>query len=293
MAAKKHWTPAESKQTLHERITEKIVAQLKEGTPPWVKPWNNSSASGMPRNYVSGRAYSGVNVLLTWLSAWEGGFSDTRWLTANQIKELGGSFEGASATRIVFAKECTRKPGTDDEETFFVQKLYNVFNAEQVVGVELEPAEQVKPFLDRIPELDAFIAAQEVPITHGGDKAFYNRTRDAVVLPPPGEFVSPEAYYGVALHELVHASGHPNRLGREMGKRESYEYFVEELVAELGAAFVCAEFGLMGPHHAGYIGAWINLLEADPKIIFTAARDAGRAAEYLKAAAASSVPVAT
>ncbi len=274
------------KSSLHERVTQKIVAQLKEGTPPWVKPWSCTSVSGVPRNYVSNRPYSGVNVLLTWLSALEQGFSDTRWLTANQITQLGGSFKGQSATRIVFTKQHTREPGTDDEETFFVQRLYNVFNAEQVSGIDLEPEREPLPFTARLPELDAFVAAQGVPITHGGDKAFYNLTRDAIVLPHPGTFISPEAYYAVALHELVHASGHPERLARPMGKRESYEYFVEELVAELGAAMVCAEFSLTCSHHAGYLAAWIELMESDTKIIFTAAREAGRAAEYLKAAAA-------
>lgn len=280
------------KPSLHERVTQKIVAQLKEGIPPWIKPWNCASASGMPRNYVSNRPYSGINVLLTWLSTLEGSFNDTRWLTANQIKELGGSFKGQSATRIVFAKQHTRNSGESNEESFFVQKLYNVFNVEQVSGVNLEPEEEPLPFTARIPELDAFIAAQGIPITHGGNKALYNLTRDAIILPHPGTFTSPEAYYAVALHELVHASGHPKRLARPMGKRESYEYFVEELVAELGAAMVCAEFGLMCSHHAGYLAAWIELMESDARVIFSAAKEAGRAAEYLKAAATQPIPVA-
>ena len=279
-------TRTEAKPTLHERVTEKIVDQLKAGTPPWIQPWNSSTNSGVPRNYVTNRAYTEVNVLLTWLSAWDGGFHDTRWLTANQISQLGGTFKGQSATRIVFAKAHTRHPGTEKEETYYVQKLYNIFNAEQVSGIELEPEGKLEPFANRTPALDAFIAAQGVPIKHGGDRAFYNLARDAVALPFPSSFVSAEAYYAVALHELVHTTGHPNRLARKMGKQGSYEYFVEELIAELGAAFVCAEFGLTCVHHAGYIGAWINLLEADAKIVFTAAREASRAADYLRATAA-------
>lgn len=292
MPNQKHPETKKVKPSLHERVTHKIVAQLNEGTPPWVKPWSCSSASGMPRNYVSNRPYSGVNVLLTGLSTLEQGFSDTRWLTANQIKELGGSFRGQAATRIVFAKQHTRKPGTDEEETFFVHKLYNVFNAEQVSGIDLEPEQEPLPSTARIPELEAFIAAQGVPVTHSGDKAFYNLTRDAIVLPRPGAFTSAEAYYAVALHELIHATGHSRRLARPMGKRESYEYFVEELVAELGAAMVCAEFGLTCSHHAGYLAAWIALMESDAKVIFRAAREASRAAEYLKAAATQPIPVA-
>ena len=285
MTTRKH-PSAFTKQTLHEGVTEKIVRELKTGTPPWVKPWHCSAMLGVPRNYVTNRAYTGINVLLTWLSTWDGGFRDTRWLTANQISQLGGTFRGQSATRIVFAKAHTRHPGTEKEETYYVQKLYNIFNAEQVSGIELESEEKLEPFANRTPALDAFIAAQGVPIKHGGDRAFYNLARDAVALPFPSSFVSAEAYYAVALHELVHATGHPNRLARKMGKQGSYEYFVEELIAELGAAFVCAEFGLTCVHHAGYIGAWINLLEADAKVVFTAAREASRAADYLRATAA-------
>ena len=126
MKTVKQRTRTEAKPTLHERVTEKIVRELKTGTPPWVKPWHCSARLGVPRNYVTNRAYTGINVLLTWLSAWDGGFRDTRWLTANQISQLGGTFKGQSATRIVFAKTHTRHPGTEKEETYFVQKLYNV-----------------------------------------------------------------------------------------------------------------------------------------------------------------------
>ena len=292
MPTRKHPDNKPAKLGLHERVTEKIVAQLEKGTPPWVKPWRCTSAIGMPRNFVSKRPYRGINILLSWLSALEQGFSDTRWLTANQITQLGGSFRGQSATRIVFAKAYTRKPDTDAAETFFVQRLYNIFNVEQVSGIAFEPEIQPLPFAARIPELDTFIAAQAVPITHGSDKAFYNLMGDAIVLPHPGTFISPEAYYAVALHELIHASGHPKRLARPMGRRETREYFFEELVAELGAAMVCAEFGLTCSHHAGYLAAWIDLMESDVRVIFTAAKEAGRAAEFLKATAVRSLLVA-
>lgn len=272
--------------SLHERITQKIVAELKAGTPPWVKPWSCEARAGRPRNYVSNRPYSGINMLLIWLSALERGFTDTRWLTANQIRELGGSFKGQKATRIVFAREYTRKPDTDDEETFFVQKLYNVFNAEQVSGVNLRPEDPATPFEARIPELEAFIGEQGVPITHGGDRACYSPSRDAVATPHPGDFSSPEAYYAVVLHELAHASGHPNRLNRPQGERGTPAYAREELVAELAAAFLCAEFGLREcAHHAAYLGFWTELLENDPKAIFSASREASRAAAFLTAQA--------
>ena len=279
---------AEKGPSLHERITRQIVDELKEGSVPWVKPWNGNSRVGLPRNYVSNRPYSGINVLLTWLSALEHGFTDTRWLTANQIIELGGSFKGESATRILFAKSYTRAAGTADEETFFIHKAYNVFNGSQVSGKVLEPEELPPPFEARLEHAEAFIAAQGVPIIHGGDRAFYLPSKDAVNLPFLGSFIPPESYYAVALHELAHASGHPRRLNRPKGSKGSSEYAFEELVAELTAAFLCAELGIPAAlHHTGYIGTWVELLENDPKAIFSASREASRAAEFLNAQARS------
>ncbi len=273
---------AEKGPSLYERITQKIVDELKEGSVPWIKPWSCATLVGLPRNYVSGRPYSGINVLLTWLSALEHGFTDTRWLTANQIVELGGSFKGQTATRILFAKSYTRAAGTAEEETFFVHKAYNVFNIEQVGGVTLEPEELPPPFEARLGYVEAFIVAQGVPITHGGDRAFYSPSKDAINLPFAGSFYPPESYYAVALHELAHASGHPQRLNRPKGSKESREYAAEELVAELTAAFLCAELGIPAAlHHTGYIGTWVELLENDSKAIFCASREASRAAEFL------------
>jgi len=279
---------------LHERITARIVEELKQGTVTWVKPWLGNGLVGVPRNYVSNRAYSGINVLLIWLAALEHGFTDSRWLTANQIMELGGSFKGERATRIVFAKECARKAGTDEEERFFVHKGYNVFNVSQVSGITVVPEETPPAFEDRIEAVEAFIAAQDVPVVHGGDHAFYSRGRDAITLPFPGSFISPAAYYAVALHELAHASGHVSRLNREGGPKGSPAYAFEELVAELAAAFLCAELGVPEcSHHAAYIESWIRLLENDPRTIFNASREAHAAVAFLRAQAARhEIPVA-
>ena len=268
--------------SLFERVTQKLVAELGRGHIPWSRPWR-SDHTGLPRNYVSNRPYSGVNVLLTWLSALEHGFSDTRWLTANQIMALGGSFRGERATRVVFAREIARAAGTVDEETYFVLKGYNVFNAEQVQGVLLEPESAPEPLAERLGHAESFIAAQGVAISHGGDRAYYAPARDAVQLPFPGTFSTREAYYAVALHELAHATAHPTRLDRPGGPRGSREYAFEELVAELAAAFMCAELGVGPvPHHAGYLQFYAQLLEDDPKAIFRAAREAGRAADFMR-----------
>lgn len=268
--------------SLYKSVTQKLVDELKQGHVPWSRPWRRD-LTGLPRNYVSNRPYSGVNVLLVWLSALEHGFTDARWLTANQITALGGSFRGERATRVVFAREITRAAGTENEETFFVLRGYNVFNAEQIKGVGLEPEDAPGPLAERLGHAEAFIAAQGVAITHGGDRAYYAPARDGVQLPFPGTFTMSEAYYAVALHELAHATAHPTRLDRTTGPRGSRAYAFEELVAELAAAFVCAELGVgPAPHHAGYLQFYVQLLEDDPKAIFRAAREAGRAADFMR-----------
>lgn len=268
--------------SLYKSVTQKLVDELEQGHVPWSRPWRRDPA-GLPRNYVSNRPYSGVNVLLVWVSALEHGFSDARWLTANQITALGGSFRGERATRVVFAREITRAAGTENEETFFVLRGYNVFNVEQVEGVVLEPEDAPGPLAERLGHAEAFIAAQGVAISHGGDRAYYAPVRDAVQLPFPETFITREAYYAVALHELAHATAHPTRLGRPTGPRGSRAYAFEELVAELAAAFVCAELGVgPTPHHAGYLQFYVQLLEDDPKAIFRAAREAGRAADFMR-----------
>jgi antirestriction protein ArdC len=273
--------------SVHQQVTERILEQLRQGVAPWVKPWSGNVTAGLPRNYLSGRPYSGVNVLLTWLSASLSGYSDARWLTANQIKALGGSFKGEQATRIVFAKSCTRKPGTDKEETFFVHKFFNLFNIQQVSGLELEPEDASPPFEERIATVEAFIHAQGIRITHGGDRAFYSPSRDLIVLPHPGGYKEAGAYYATALHELAHATAHSSRLGRKTGRKGTTEYAVEELVAELTAAFLCAELGIPGQlQHAEYVGHWVRLLTDSERAIFEASKEATAAANYLRAKAA-------
>ncbi len=272
--------------SVHKQVTERILEQLRLGVAPWVKPWSGNAAAGLPRNYVSGRPYSGVNVLLTWLSAALSGYSDSRWLTANQIKALGGSFKGERATRIVFAKQYIRKPDTDEEETFFVHKPYNLFNIQQVTGLEPLPEDAPPPFEARIATAEAFIGAQDVSIRHGGDRAFYSSSKDMIVLPHPGSYTEAGAYYATALHELAHATAHGSRLGRKTGTKGTKEYAAEELIAELTAAFLCAELGIPGNlQHAQYLNSWVQLLEDSERAIFEAAKAATAAASYLRAKA--------
>lgn len=281
-----------------QRITQTILDELKQGVAPWVKPWTARTTLGMPRNYVTDRPYSGVNVLLVWLHMDSNGFTDSRYLTANQINTLGGHFKGQRPVRILFAapRESKRKrrrkdraePALEEEEdddtteTRMVFKLYNVWNVEQVQGVTLSP-EPAPPTLNVTqPAAHAFMQALGADIKHGGTRASYHPTRDLITLPHPNDFESEGAYLATALHELIHWTGHETRLAREFGAGGTTVYAFEELIAELGSAYLCAQLGVPGKlQHASYIQHWITLLEQDERALVRAAAAATRAAQYL------------
>lgn len=279
-------TATAPKKTLYDHITDGILADLRKGVAPWVKPWQAGPVKGH-RNFVSDRPYSGINVLLTWAAAGLNGWVDSRWLTPRQAMELGGSFKGEHTTWITFMKRIKRRDSTDsdpDSDTFYLLKGYRILNVEQVQGVEFGPdGDPPPPFNERIHELEAFIAGTGADITHGGNKAALQRLADRIVLPHPGAFESAEAYYGTALHELIHWTGQPGRLDRQFGERFGDQaYAFEELVAEIGSAFLAAQWGLQARlQHAEYIGHWTKVLEGDHRAIVTAASKAQKAVDFL------------
>ena len=269
---------------VHDSVTNKILEQFEQGVVPWRKRWQLAGPDGLPRNLVSDRPYSGINIILLWLTSLECGYGDRRWLTFNQVKELGGKVKGQSATRIIFAGQGKKTRDDGEEETYTCVKFYNVFNAQQVEGLELEPDAEAEPFEVRLGHVRDFVAAQSVPIIHGGNQAFYSPTRDVITLPPQGSFFDEEGYWATALHELAHATGHPSRLGRVFGKRGTPEYAREELVAELACCFTCAELGMTPSFEdsASYLSHWCELLGDSKTAIFQAAREASRVSQYLQ-----------
>jgi antirestriction protein ArdC len=286
---------------IRRRVTAEIVTALKAGSRPWVRPWAALENTGLPTNVVSERCYSGVNVLLLQLVGQARGYQSKWWGTFNQWQSLGCHVmkrpdhipAGQYGTRIVFCKPVTKTRkdanGDDEEERFFLLREFVVFNAEQVTGpveaylarprpgggvMAYQPAEKV-------------IAATGANIQHGGNKAVYRIEEDHIQLPPKEAFSQGHEYYGTVLHELTHWTGHESRLARltKLARFGSEAYAVEELVAEMGAAFLCAELGIPQADDlsnvTAYLASWLRVLERDHNAIFTASSAASRAADYI------------
>lgn len=278
-------------------ITNRIVAEIERGAMPWLKPWKDgvgasSANTVMPRNAVSNRPYSGVNVLCLWSEAIDKGYPTGRWLTFKQAAALGGHVrKGEKGTPIIFVAKLTKTKtdasGNDETSTFPMLRTYYVFNAAQCENLP-ESATACAP-LPPAPELDsrftAFVSATNANIKHGGNKACYMPGIDFVAMPNIAAFNSLDSYKATLNHELVHWTGHGARLDRQFGKRfGDSAYAFEELVAEIGAAFLCASLGVTGElRHAGYVANWLKVLKDDKRAIFTAASAASKAAEYLLA----------
>lgn len=284
---------------IYAEVTARIVAELERGVAPWVKPWD-SGMSGycMPVNAATKRPYRGVNVLALWAAAAVGGYPLPRWLTFRQAHELGGHVrKGEKATAIVLVKSMTVAMNEEDRaddvkrgtnEIHFL-RYYSVFNVAQVdaLSADLYEPPAPEPYVRREVRAVLFTRAIGADIRHYGHAACYVPALDCIILPLLAAFESPGHYYATLLHELAHWSGHQSRLDRDLsGRFGSQAYAAEELIAELTAAFLCAELGVEGRlRHAEYIGSWLELLHSDMKAIFTAASRASQAADYLRSLA--------
>lgn len=280
---------------IYQEVTDRIIAALEQGTAPWVRPWrNNPAAAGMPYNAATGRHYNGVNVLLLWMTGSANGYATPGWMTFKQAKERGAYVrKGEHGTQVVYwdrrQVEDKDKPG--ELKTVPFLKIFTVFNVAQIEG--LKTAEPL-PLLAGPEHVEAFLANTGATIRHAGNSAFYNRRDDLIVLPTREQFQSLADYYATALHELTHWTGHESRLARDLGGRFGSEsYAAEELVAEMGAAFLCASLGIEGKlQHPSYIEHWLKVLRQDKRAIFTAAKHATSAADYLKGLDTKAQPLA-
>jgi len=283
---------------VYTRVTDQIVAELEAGVRPWVQPWNAAHAAGEVSRPLRFNAipYRGINVVLLWLAALHQHFVCPLWMTYRQAAELGGQVRrGQKGSLVVYADSFTRRETDDTGEQHEHQipflKSYTVFNVEQIDGLPAHyyaRAEQLLHTLNRIERAERFVEATAADICHGGAMAFYTPTADFVQMPPFESFRRPEAYYATLCHELTHWTRHSSRLAREFGwQRWGDEgYAMEELVAELGAAFLCADLGLtpeIRDDHAPYLASWLKVLKNDKRAVFTAASHAQRAADYLHA----------
>lgn len=283
-------TPARD---VHRAITETIIEAIKGGAGTFQMPWHQGANVSRPINAVTGNPYRGVNVIALWVRSMTRKLLAGYWATYRQWQTLGAQVNrGEHGTTIVFYKKIEPKPGNegDTPRPGLLARASQVFNAEQVTGWT-PPVPEPRTRIETLAEVDDFIQRTGALIRHGGGEAYYDRRYDTVVVPPRGMFIgtstsSPmDSYYATLLHELTHWTGAAHRLARQFGERfGDNAYAVEELVAELGSAFLCADLGIANesrPDHAAYVASWLEVLNRDHKAVFTAASQASAAAAYL------------
>lgn len=285
------------KQDVYQRITNQITAALEQGIRPWVQPWNTDHAMGriVRPLRANGVPYRGINILMLWSEATAKGFAAPIWMTFRQAKELGGFVrKGEQGSLVVYASTLQRTEtdadtGEESERDIPFMKGYTVFNADQIEGLPEQYYCKPEPLgdaLERVAHAEAFVAATGASISHGGTQASYNIGLDRVRMPALDCFHDTGSYYATLIHELTHWTRHPSRLDRDLGRKRWGDagYAMEELVAELGAAFLCADLGLEPEpreDHAAYIASWLKVLNDDKRAIFSAAAHAQRAVDFL------------
>ena len=283
--------------SLYQTVTDRIIASLKAGVIPWEKPWKTSCFEGgpFPRNFYTGKPYRGINVLLLWGSR----FNSPFWVTYTQAQELKGTVrKGEKGTQIVFfkpldkGKEEAKATENGKERLPFVLCHYTVFNIEQCDGLKIPEVVETAPTkIEAIDACEALVESYQngpelVLDNEQESRAFYRPKTDSVHMPARSRFVNAPHYYCTLFHELIHSTGHEQRLKRTFGERfGDKDYSREELVAEMGAAFLCAIAGVanerMEQNTTAYLQNWIARLEQDNRLIFHAAGKAQRAVDHI------------
>lgn len=288
--------PEPQKRDHRQEVTGSIISLLEQGVAPWQKPWEGI---GIPMNPTTDKAYRGGNAVHLMATALQRSYDDPRWMTYKQASENDWQVKkGEKGTRIEFwevknASDEKTEPSqpvdetTEKPERRFIHKIYTVFNAQQIDGIPAYVPKPRTPF-EAIQVGERILASSGANIRHDqADRCFYNRSTDTIHLALKETFKDAPGYYGTALHELSHWTGHPSRLNRST-LNESYRfgdpaYAREELRAELASLFIAAETGI--PHdpatHAAYVGSWIDALRKDKNEIFRAAHDASAAADFV------------
>ena len=283
----------------YRQITDEIVAAIKEKPHTWIREW---ALQGTPLKH-DGTHYQGMNVLCLWAAMSRRGYKNPHFMTYNQAKKLGGFVrpeEGKGkggpgpmlSVKFGIGESKTQVDDKGNPATYGYLKTYQVWNVEQIEGLPdryyVEPDKLNAD--EQIAYCEEIAGATGIAITHGGDKACYSPLLDKVMMPPFEAFHSAKAYYATLWHELCHATGHKSRLDRNLkGRFGDHAYAAEELVAELGAAFLCAKTGLepQTERHAGYLQAWLKMAEDNDRAMLEAAKLAGKAADWIMAAYAA------
>ncbi|MDN3683224.1 zincin-like metallopeptidase domain-containing protein [Vibrio tapetis subsp. quintayensis] len=283
-------TTTNKKTDFYQVVTDQIIEALEQGIKPWQCPWDVTQASGIPSNFSTQNDYQGMNVMLLWMSAQMNRFSSPQWLTFKQSKALGGKVrKGEKGTHIFFYKVVEKKnsaPGQEEKETYSCLKTYVVFNLDQIEGVEQAdtPVVNVRDDVTLIDEVETFLVSTGASISYSGQKAFFRPSTDEIVIPERSRFSENADLYATIMHELTHWTGHKSRLDRDnKGSFGSKDYAFEELIAEIGAAFLMADFGIVGNvQHESYIASWLEVLKNDKRYVFKAATQASKAHQLLK-----------
>jgi antirestriction protein ArdC len=278
---------------LYQAVTDAILAELEVGLKPWRRPWR-STAAGFPLRHT-GQPYRGINTLVLWMAICARRYTSPYFMTYRQAQELGGQVRrGEKATTITYSDTLRRveetPDGEEEERRIWFLKSYAVFNACQIDGLPerfhpaSNPAEAAP--VQRIEVAERFFANTGADIRPGGQRAFYTPNLDYIRMPATADFIYPEAYYATLAHEMGHWTGHPSRLDRDtiMRRHSEEARAVEEILAELVAAFTCASLGIdhdLRQDSTAYIGSWLRVLGSDKRFIFAAAAHAQRACDYL------------
>jgi antirestriction protein ArdC len=277
---------------LYTEVSCRIIAELDRGALPWIRPWSHTPGQNVPQNAVTNRPYSGCNVVLLWLARGRG-WPTPRFLTFKQAQEAGGNVrKGEHGTKVIFVKQLLvrdkNSENQEDEKTVPMLREYTVFNVAQCENLP-DRIINGKRMRVRNPDqrdelADSFLAATRADIREGAGEAYYSPGPDCINMPAFAAFKGADHFYNVAFHELTHWTGHKTRLDRDLRNRFGTQaYAAEELIAELGAAFLAAEFAFDGDvRHAGYVQNWISLLKNDKRAFFTACSKAQQAADYLR-----------
>ncbi len=288
---------------IRQSITNQIIVALESGSvPPWRRPWKLGKNAGAPANVISKRSYRGLNPILLDLASEKHGFSSQWWGTFNQWRQMGGRVmprpshipPGRWGTQIVFWSAINKKVENDqgdlEDDRFFVLRLYTEFNVDQVQGLNHlragQPDASESIVIDYEPAEEALESARlgmGISLRYGGGRAFYNPVQDYIQMPAKATFESPDEFYATVFHEMTHATEHPSRLDWSRKDRDQ-AYALGELIAELGGVFVCRELGVPSDNldnHTAYLASWLRAMKSDPRFIFMASAQAGKAASYI------------
>ena len=276
---------------IYQHVTNRFITSLEEGVVPWRKPWGG--VGGFYKSLSSGNPYRGINQILLAVAG-DDGYTSPWWGTYQEIARREGQVrKGEKSTQIVFwgkAKSKEVNPKTGNKDEYFLMRYFNVFNAEQAEGLVLPVDETEEVHHDPIETAEAIAEGYPSPPSKrvGGDRACYSPSSDTITVPDHSAFDVNEEYYSTLFHELAHSTGHETRLKREgitdFDAFGSHQYSKEELVAEIGAAFLCAHAGIEQEtldNSTSYINSWLSRLKNDKRMVVQAAQQAQKAADHI------------